>query len=308
MTENQESKKEGHMIKPILIVLAILIVVRIVLTLYYNSSYYEKRMMEIREEPLFGDYHAELKELGLSSFADLEALVKPLIKKTTRLIVKKPSQAPENSQLKSHFGGQPYFENSEEWPKSKSGRPLDFIFQVFNTGDMQLPEHIKLVQFYYDFKEFPWETAKDGWLVKIYENLKKDEIKAIPKPQELEKSKYCEIDFLESKSLPDWEGINRISDKASKLSCLLNEDEPWDTYDEISEKLTGKVDYQSQLGGYPIWVQGESTPKDAHGNPMEMLLQIDSEPNPELMWGDDGMVYFFYDPKSKQIEFTLQCY
>jgi uncharacterized protein YwqG len=31
---------------------------------------------------------------------------------------------------------------------------------------------------------------------------------------------------------------------------------------------------------------------------MKLLLQIDSEDDADLMWGDCGIVYVFYDPKS----------
>jgi uncharacterized protein YwqG len=108
--------------------------------------------------------------------------------------------------------------------------------------------------------------------------------------------------------LPDWEGINLYCNNALKLSCVLNEDRPWDNYNQIATKLIGEQDYQSQLGGYPKWVQGESTPIDDEGNPMKLLFQIDSEDNAGLMWGDVGLIYVFYDKKTEKIEFTLQCH
>ena len=147
-------------------------------------------------------------------------------------------------------------------------------------------------------------NKEDEFLKKI----EKENIKLIDKPSELEKSKYCEIKFSSTKSLPDWEGIDLHCNNASKLSCILDEDEPWDSYDQIVTKLIGEQDYQSQLGGYPKWVQGESTPKDNEGNSMKLLFQIDSEDNAGLMWGDVGLIYVFYDEKSERIEFTLQCH
>ena len=257
----------------------------------------------------FDNYRQELSNDNLSSIEDLEKLVTPLVRKATKIEVFKSSSPPEDTQMKSHFGGQPYFEIGEEWPKSKNGRYLDFVFQVFNNGENDIPANIKLVQFFYDWEEFPWSSGDDGWLVKIYENLNTAQSLKIEKPFESEFStQYCEVSFKSVKTLPDWEGIGEYSDKASKLSCILNEDEPWDSYQKVVERLIGKQDYQSQIGGYPNWVQGESTPKNNKGELMKLLFQIDSEEHAGLMWGDVGLIYVFYDESNKQIEFELQCH
>jgi uncharacterized protein YwqG len=261
-----------------------------------------------KTESHFDKYRNELNKLNLKTISDLENLVKPIIRTATKLEVLSPSRPPESSQLISHFGGQPYFEKGELWPTSNNGKPLEFIFQVFNSTDLQLPKSIELIQFYYDWDEFPWETSNDGWLVKIYKKIDKENIEFVDKPNELERSKYCEIKFSSTKSLPDWEGIDLHSYNASKLSCVLNEDEPWDSYDQMVTKLIGEQDYQSQLGGYPNWVQGESTPNDNEGNPMKLLFQIDSEENAGLMWGDVGLIYVFYDDNTERVEFILQCH
>jgi len=256
----------------------------------------------------FEAYRKELNELDLKSLSDLENLVKPLIRPTTKLEILAASRPPNNSQLNSHFGGQAYFEKGEEWPRTKKGKPLNFIFQLFNSAELELPENIELIQFYYDWDEFPWDTENDGWLVKIYQKTQKENIEYIEKPKELGKSKYCEISCQAIQSLPDWEGIDLHCNNASNLSCVLNEDKPWDSYAQVVAKLIGEQSYQSQLGGYPRWVQGESTPKDSNGNSMKLLFQIDSEDNAGLMWGDVGLIYVFYDEPSGRIEFILQCH
>lgn len=244
---------------------------------------------------------------NFTSFEDLEKLVMPLIRTATKIEVNQSSHPPKNSQLISHFGGHPYFETDEKWPKSKKGNNLDFIFQIFNNQTINLPPNIKLVQFFYDWEEAPWNTIDDGWLVKIYETLNTERITKIEKPNELAMPQYCEIAFKTIQSLPDWEGIKRYSDKASKLSCDLNKDKPWYNYQTVVEKLIGKQNSQSQIGGYPYWVQAESTPDKSNGEPMKLLFQIDSEENAEITWEDSGIIYIFYDESNKQIKFTLQC-
>lgn len=242
--------------------------------------------------------------------AQLKAMIEPLIINATKINCEKASRPPEDSGLLSHFGGQPYFETGEQWPKSKAGNPLGFVFQVFNEAGTQLPENIKLVQFYYDPESNAWDTEDDGWLVKIYEQLDTANIETVAKPAELEKTKFCQITFQSIKSLPDWEGLDLHCPAASDLSAEINDDEPWEAYNLLAEKLTGNDvdDSLTQLGGYPKWVQGETTYEDSNGNSLPLLFQIDSEENADIMWGDAGMVYVFYDPKTKKVEFELQCY
>jgi uncharacterized protein YwqG len=249
-----------------------------------------------------------LNEQSPVSLKEIEELVLPILRKATKIEVQNPVTPPSDSQLLSHFGGQPYFEEGGKWFKSESGRYMEFIFQIFNSDELVLPKSIKLVQFFYDLEEFPWDTKDDGWYIKIYETLNVNKLKKIPKPVELEESKYCEMAFKSVESLPDWEGIHLYENRTVKIACALNDDEPWEAYDKVVEKLIGEQDYQSQLGGYPRWVQGESTPKNSNGDYMKLLFQIDSEDNAGLMWGDVGLVYAFYDEETKRIEFSLQCH
>lgn len=277
-------------------------------------SFWEKILKSIsgtdpdKTNSQFDKYRSELNELNLKSISDLENRVKPLIRPATKLEILSASRPPDNSQFESHFGGHPYFETGEQWPKSKSGKHLEFIFQIFNSSELELPASIELVQFFYDWEQFPWDTQDDGWLVKIYNKVDQQNIVFVAKPQELKSSKFCKVEFKNVRSLPDWEGIDLYDNNASKLSCVLNEDEPWDSYGQMVSKLIGAQDYQSQLGGYPNWVQGESTPNDPEGNPMKLLFQIDSDDNAGLMWGDVGLIYVFYDEKTENIEFALQCH
>lgn len=255
----------------------------------------------------FEDYQKDLKAKKTLNAEDLEKLVLPLIRPATKIIVNKATRAPKDSQLISHFGGQPYFEEGEEWPKTKDNRSLGFIFQVFNNNEINLPENIKLIQFFYDWEECPWDTESEGWIVKIYESINTERKIKIDKPSDLEKSKYCTISFESIKSLPDWDGLESYSEEASNLSCELNLEEPWINYQNVVEKITGEQECQSQIGGYPHWIQGDGTPENKDGESMRFLFQIDSEDNADIMWGDVGLIYVFYDESNKRTEFTLQC-
>jgi len=238
----------------------------------------------------------------------LEGLTFPLLREATKIEVLPPAQPPSDATLLSHFGGQPYFEEGTVWPHSQNGRPMEFIFQVFNNENLSLPPSIKLIQFFYDMDAFPDETDGDGWYVKIYKTLDPAAQTEIAQPYQDTPVKYCEIHFSPVTSLPDWEGLDVYGEHIVELLETINDDEPWEPYDAVVQKLTGSSDYHSQLGGYPNWVQGESTPQNEKGEHVKLLFQIDSEEHAGLMWGDVGLVYVFYDEAEERLWFEMQCH
>ncbi len=139
--------------------------------------------------------------------------------------------------------------------------------------------------------------------MKIYNTIDTDNIKSIPKPSELKKTEYCEISFKQIDSLPDWESLESVP---FDVSLLLNEDDDGEKYYEIYEELIGDSEMKSQIGGYPQFVQDDETPDTVEGEPMEVLFQLVSEENPDIIWGDFGVALVFYDEKTNQIEFKFQ--
>ncbi|RJS91789.1 DUF1963 domain-containing protein [Salinisphaera sp. Q1T1-3] len=250
---------------------------------------------------------ATLDALGLHTLADLKTRVQPLVRQATRLRVAAPKPPPEDAELKSHFGGLPYCEADEIWPQRSNGTPLHFVFQIFNRSDLEIPDSIRLIQFYYDLQgELSFDTDDDGWHVRIYKTLSvANQVKAAP-PEALDTVPYCDIQFETIESLPDWEGLPLFDSAAADLSCVLDTNAPWESYQQIVQAQNNESDFTSQLGGYPQWIQSESTPEAENGQPMRLLFQIDSGHSAEVMWGDLGLVYVFYDETSDRMEFTLQ--
>jgi len=182
---------------------------------------------------------------------------------------------------------------------------LEFVFQIYNDGNIRLPENIKLLQFFYDFDEPTSCTEDGGWFIKIYETINPENYLFIKKPRKHKTVKYCEIEFKTIKSLPDWNGIDDYCENAKKLSCVLDENEPWKNYKEIAGKLVGEPDWCSQLGGYACWVQDNSMKGKEE---FSLLFQLISEEEPKLMWGDNGLIYVHYNKNTKEIKGVLQCY
>ena len=266
---------------------------------HYNKTFNEEH--DLKNAARFRRYREQLDKLNLKTIDDLENLLKPLLLDAAKLTVKR-AEMPEETQLKSHFGGQPYFEKGEEWPENEDGEPLHFVFQFFNTKGKYLPDNIKLIQFYYDFEEKrPWFSEDDGWLVKVYEQLDKDNMITIEKPEELWDRHYCEIKTRTIKSLPHWYNLEMYDKNADMLCDVLEEENP---YWKVTSKLKAAHNLQSQVGGYPHWLQGSAHPKDKD---FIFLFQIDSEDEAGLMWGDCGLVYAYYNPKTKETKFELQC-
>jgi len=239
------------------------------------------------------------------SAEELELVVTPLLKKATRLKVDTCDTPPDNSQFQSHFGGQPYFEIGESWPVSKSGRPMQLVFQVFNEEGIALPDTIKLVQLYYDFESGAKTTFDDGWYVKIYGGLDMERTINLPRPEGLSEGTYCEIVFENIISLPDWEGIDSYSPEAVNISAALNQEDQWEHYEKVVDKLCGSQACACQLGGYPKWLLEDETPLKDLGN-VKLLFQISCEDKMGIMWGASAVFYVFYDAETKNTEFVLQ--
>ena len=250
----------------------------------------------------------DLQQRGLSTMADLVNVLRPLLLPATKLTLRKARQLLEGSQVRSHFGGRPYFEVGEAWPTTKTGQPLDFIMQVVASDEAILPAGIALVQLFYSWEAFPWDTDEEGWLVKTYPAFSLEQAQAIERPASLAEPAFCDIIFSPIQSLPSWEGLNELHADAPALAEVLNEENPWDAYEEAATQLLGESDYQSMLGGYPRWLQGADNPVDVAGQNLPLLFQLDSETKAGVMWGDTGLVYVFYDPQQPgRFTFELQC-
>lgn len=246
-----------------------------------------------------------MKENVLTAKRKSRELLAKLQLPATKMHLEQTKEKQEDTFLQSHFGGQPYFEFGEKWPRSVSGNELDFIFQVFSGEGRCLPKGIALVQFYYDWTTRPWFNENEGWLVKIYN--KADTEHYVPVESGLSEPEwYCPIVFEQVCTLPDWESVDLYNNQISDLAYEINSESPWEAYRELVHECVPKQRFQSQLGGYPIFVQGNETPISKNGKPMELLFQIDSEENADLRWADMGMVYVFYDRIDGNVYFSLQ--
>ena len=238
----------------------------------------------------------------------LDALLQPLIKEGIRLVPTKDSIA-NYASCESKFGGSPYAEKDDVWPVCPTcAKELTFIIQIFNQ------EENSLFVFYYCNECFPWgleDEEKGRWLAKIYKSPTPEKLSRIDRKIEDEYALIpCCISYSSVNILPDWDSIDTYSDEVGNLCSALDEDSPWNAYEQATLRARCLNDYATLLGGYPRFVQSQVEPKCSKCNSdLEFYAQIDSEDDADVMWGDVGLVYFFQCPKHRdEFHLELQCH
>ncbi len=238
----------------------------------------------------------------------LDILVKPLIKEGLKLTPKADGLAIPAS-CKSKFGGLPYAESGDCWPSCPTcKKELTFVNQILDEKENAL------FVFYYCNECGPWglrDEEKGQWVAKQYKNPVTENIYEIQRHNKDEFSlTACSVSSTVVMVLPDWEGIDSVSEEISNLCCEINDDSPWESYEVAVVRADCLNDYSTLLGGYSRYVQGEASATCSKCNSqMEFYAQIDSEDEAELMWGDVGLVYFYRCPEHKnEIYLELQCH
>ena len=233
----------------------------------------------------------------------LDQQLQQLLIQKTMLRVVPGERPPISSQLMSHIGGDPYFEADEEWPVNpETGQPLELIFQLVSESNSIWPFPAQVVQFYHNYYEgdLPFdESEPEDYRIKIYPAVQPEKQVLLPRPAALPSIGFSHIELHSEPALPDDDELEYISSKTLAI-CRQLAPEKWQSvYNEAVEALIGEQNLGSWVGGYAHWLQG-AYPTG------EFLMQFDS--TEDFMWGDSGLLYFFYDPEEvTSISFQLQC-
>lgn len=223
------------------------------------------------------------------------------------------------TETNSFLGGMPRVSEKIDWP-IKNDQPLAFIAQLdlreVNT-DKQidwLPDSGRLL-FFYDMDDYPWgfdPADKGGWAV-IYDNGNNDlfelkEPENIADESRIPTKKYVKIDQFMS-----YPSAERLDLEAAGILDY----EQYEKYREFVGNKYEPYPYH-QMDGYPYPIQRDSMEKECQlvsggvycGNPFGyktdkaqelmkdkndwvLLFQFDSDDDIDVMWGDDGMLYFW---------------
>ena len=234
----------------------------------------------------------------------------------------------------SRLGGKPDGPPLADWPK-RNGAPLAFLCQLDLSeirragGPDWLPADGSLL-FFYDADEQPWgfdPADRDGWrVIHVPSGELKDE--APPRPIFPEKR----LSAHSSQSLPQ-ANSDRIGVSLQELS-----DKEFDALFDASDEHYGRFPAH-QVGGYASPIQGDDMELEAQlvsngiycGDPegyqgpraedlksgaedWVLLLQLDSDDDVDMMWGDGGRLYFWIrEQDARRADFgnvwlVLQCF
>jgi len=229
--------------------------------------------------------------------------------------------------------------DSIEWPVW-DGKPLAFLAQL-NLGDLvQFPFASVLPQegcllFFYDARQSTWgfdPKDKESWAVIFQPQSPASFERRGISSENLRDGFYklCRFEMNEKVTIPHWEStaIQRLR---------LGKDEH-DAYWELLEEVYPEDEVCHQILGYPQPIQGDMQLEcqlvsnglfcgDSTGyhdprakelakgvEDWKLLLQLDSDDNAKMMWGDVGRLYFWIHQENLQNRdfgkswMVLQCY
>ena len=215
--------------------------------------------------------------------------------------------------IDTRFAGSAYSEKGEKAPVCACcGKPLTFIFQYREKYDKDLNPSGDLHSVYYCFNCIPIgrpEDEKGQWAVITHKNP--DVAKFVEQKENIS-SKLNPVTCSLSRVyvLPDYETIENNYSEIAELCEDIDSDDPMSAYEDAGNSIGCQMEPSTTLGGYPIWIQGESehTCPECEGK-VELAVQIDSEEAVNLMFGDAGCLYVFKCPKHKNgFAIEMQCF
>lgn len=196
--------------------------------------------------------------------------------------------------------GQPYFPKNMPYPTNEQGEPLKLLAQL-NFEQMPVFEHFPtsgLLQFYVDpyddvsGMDFDDGTNQANFRVIYHETIEKDMLSDEELPTFNEENLMMPGNteakmYFKEATKP----VSFVDYRAKEFALpSFDFDEAWEEYMEMYYAQP-----MHQVGGYSYFTQED--PRNYASNGYEayeiMLLQIDSDMEIDLMWGDMGIGNFF---------------
>jgi uncharacterized protein YwqG len=278
-----------------------------------------------------------IQKNNLTDFADqIIASIKPAIH-----ISKVDSQ--ESVIGASRIGGLPDVPTDFQWVLSQD-LPLSFLAQI-NCADLQGLASAKnlpnsgILYFFYDAIEQPWgfDPSDRGGSAIIYHPSTENLIPSVlPEGADIDNDwlfPSSAIQFREVLSLPSYDSLpfeqlaipeDSVDDYVNLIADvneLMAANEPIHQMLGYSSNIQGDMQLECQLTSHEINCGDPSGYNDPIAKDLEagaadwlLLLQLDSDDDVEMMWGDMGMLYFWIQESSLQSQrfdeawTILQCY
>ncbi|GGG29475.1 hypothetical protein GCM10007425_25130 [Lysinibacillus alkalisoli] len=215
----------------------------------------------------------------------------------------------EATRWQSKFGGEPYWPISKPYPQTKEGEPLLLLAQFVLADLPHLPVDFPktgILQFFIASDdvygcEFG-EHIQDGYRVVYHEDVEANLLEDVP--SNLAINEY-EFPFKQQYAL-------RFELQQELIS--LSDHRMIDDYDDMDD-ATWDILHDHfiatghKLGGYPFFTQCDPRAHMDHLKEYELLFQLDSDMDHDIMWGDVGVGNFFIHPTDlKNKDFTKVLY
>jgi uncharacterized protein YwqG len=268
-----------------------------------DDQLFERRLRKARDE-----MRKIAQKAGLGSKADgLAALIEPAV-----LLV--PSQEPASLIGATKIGGQPDLPAGFAWPLFKE-KPLSFVAQIALGDLVGLPGTATLpvnglLSFFFDSTQQAWgfdPAERDGFRVCYFPSA--TPLRAVTLPAGLPDDARFRALSLRPKpevSWPAWESadVDTLLDEdelGAYLHALPEVDEPPRQHQLLGHPapVQGDMQVEAQLVSHGIYCGDSSGFEDARATELRkratewrLLLQIDSDEEAGMLWGDAGRIYF----------------
>ncbi len=243
----------------------------------------------------------------------------------------------QHAKSKSKIGGLPDVPRGFEWPTWK-GKPLAFLAQL-DLSAVQPPPSLAnlpktgLVYFFYDQEQSTWgfdPADRGSW--RVIHSSTSDGLAPAAAPKGLASEYIYKERPLEHRPIASYPSLGRLGLDIAEVADMAEEAETKLRADAPNEP-------QHQIGGFPSPVQGDDMELESQlasnglycGDPSgyqnpraaqleagatewNLLLQLDSDDDAGMMWGDVGMLYFWIRTADlaagdfSKVWMILQCY
>lgn len=284
-----------------------------------DTQYVKEAIQEAKDR--LEEINDELAEHNLT-LDDLQARIARFLEETSQPSVRiKPAKGKTNP-TDSKFAGKPYQPTGFQWPYDRTGQPMKLLAQL-NLAQMPKLEMLPkegLLQFFLAQDIGPVEgtngklepaDAKVLYHTPPFDDWGTANVPALPGDESFPISDEMRLNFTASAE-PMNQSDFRFHETFKRIVGLEFDEIPEDVAEQYEEALSGG---DHKVGGYAFFTQDD--PRDAADGPAGhtiVLLQIDSDMDAGIQWGDNGVGAFLIKPEDlaaldfSNVYFTWDCY